>query len=652
MSQTAPENPQAPAVAPAPFPRRSLPARLLRDWWPTLLVLAAVVGALFAAPPAYRKFRDWRIDRQLGQAIAARDAGDWGTARMYSRAVLQARGGDFEAYRIYAAAQMELKDPTAFMLVLGLLRHESVSPEESFAIRRFLVEEAPRAIAFGVLGSLPEEEQEEPRNRYLMARLLNLCGRFEEAGTLLGKVPELTEDPDLRLEMVRSLIARPQPARMERARAIAASLLDAAAPQALEALVILSEAPGGLAPGPGYDDLPAKVETISGASVIHRLFALHPALEAGDPAARQAIFQDAIDRFLAADSPTLGSWLVRHGEAARIIDLLAPAAETDGHAFLARIHALIRENRLDDAAAAFGSIPDGADTLETAIAQAALEYSRGNKPAERAAWDQALREAAFHGSRNRFIEIARFAAAAGNRPVVADAWAGAVRLGHGPLPLCEDASIQDTFVLLALQNRSEELLAMSRSLVRFEPLNPQLINNVNYLGVLHGTVAAKQASAELARLVEKHPDIPGIRSSLAMARLAAGEPREALEILDGPVEGGQETLRAMRAAALVSAGEEEEGRTLLAGVDWRKMFRQEALFLRDLLVRSRVQDLPLPEINTDLFESDPESVPAWKNALRLLEENRNLETLPELPGGFPMEPSRPVESERSLPRED
>ncbi len=620
-------------------------SRALR--WAVLGVTAALIAAAaIGARPAYRKFRDWRMDQQVAQAAAALSRADWQTARDLSKTVLMDRGGDFEAFRTYTRAQIELKDPTAYILALRLLSHPMSTGDERLLARTYLVDEAPQAVAFSVLLGLSPEDQERPENQILFARLLNSRGMSREALALLEKSPALHDSTGLQLETIRALANFPTPENIDRARGMMIRLLDAAAPQALDAVALLGNLPGGLKAGPDLAGFPEKIAAIPGAKTIHHLHSLHPALETAGETEKEAIFQSAIDRFLAADPATLGTWLVRHGKGARVIDLLEEAAKTNDQAFVSRIHAFVREQRFDDALKTFAEVPEGADMVDIHVARAVVERARGAESAEKAAWNRALHTATFNSGRNRFIDIARHAATLGARSAAVDAWAGAARFGSGTLPLSED--LLHVFKALSEENRSEELLAISRAFARFEPANPTLINNINYLGVLHGVVDPAAAAAALRELSGKFPAVPAVKSSLALALLAGGDAEAALPLIREieDAEGVRPMMRcALLATALVMTGAQDEGKVLLDQVVWPDLMRQETLRLRDLLIRTQVRDLPLPEINTELFETDPDSVPAWKKALRALEEGRELEELPPLPAPIPYGGSAAEEAE-------
>ncbi len=614
--------------------------RRSRVWhWVVLgIVVTLAAAAAIGARPAYRKFRNWRMDQQITQAAAALSRSDWQTARDLSKTVLMDRGGDFEAFRVFTRAQIELKDPGAYILALRLLSHPMSTGDERLLARTYLVDEAPQAIAFSILLGLSKEDQERPENQLLFARLLNARGMSREALSLLEQAPALHTSTGLQLETIRALANFPTPDHIHRARGMMIRLLDAAAPQALEAVALLGNLPGGLKAGPDLADLPEKIAAIPGAQTIHHLHALHPALETAGEAEKEAIFQGAIDRFLASDPATLGTWLVRHGKGARVIDLLEEPSKTSDQAFIARIHAFVREGRFDDALKTFAEVPEGADMVDIHIARAVVERSRGAESAEKAAWNRAFHTATFSSGRNRFIDIARHASVLGARSAAIDAWAGAARVGSGPLPLSED--ILYVFKALSDENRSEELFAISRSIARFEPSNPSLINNINYLGVLHGVVSPAAATDALRKLSDTYPSVAAVKSSLALALLAGNDAEAALPLIREieNAEGVQPMMhRALLATALIMTGRQDEGKALLDQVVWSSLMRQEAFRLRDLLIRTHVRDLPLPEANTELFETDPDSVPAWKKALKALEERQTLEELPPLPTPVPYE---------------
>ena len=121
--------------------------------------------------------------------------------------------------------------------------------------------------------------------------------------------------------------------------------------------------------------------------------------------------------------------------------------------------------------------------------------------------------------------MARYASLLNAGDASVDAWVGAVRIGWGTIPLYRD--LQQQIGVLAGKSRSEDLLAMFRTMLRFEPENPDLLNNFYYLGLLHGLLAPADSRAGLEPLIARFPERTEFKSALAMAYLQLGDQPQA-----------------------------------------------------------------------------------------------------------------------------
>jgi hypothetical protein len=220
-------------------------------------------------------------------------------------------------------------------------------------------------------------------------------------------------------------------------------------------------------------------------------------------------------------------------------------------------------------------------------------------------------------------------------------------LGSGQVPLYFD--LLPVFASRVAKGRSEDLLAMFRMLLQFEPGNPELLHNAYYFDLIHGALPPDQVIAVLTPLVARS-DQPVYHSTLMLAELLADRPAAALARF--PKFRDSENVAAMMKAALegtarILAGETEAGNAMLAEVDWRGFMSQESIVFRNLLVRSKNSDLPLPELVRPQVEANPELIPAWRKAVERLEKERAGEVLPALPT-----PRIPGADPRVTPTED
>jgi tetratricopeptide (TPR) repeat protein len=595
----------------------------------SVVVLLVVLAA--SAKPVYRAVREAIINRNLEAAREAARIDDWSEARDKARSVLIARPGDFEAFRLWTRALGRIEEPRAYLAAAQLFGDPRATAEDKLDCLRVLALQAPQAVALGAFASLPPESMNQPAFRAAISPLYVRRGSVDIAELGLREVMGEDNPPVLLLELLRVLCARPSEARVTEAREILAELIRRpAVAEALEGLLILADAPGGLAAGGPLPDLPLWVDAQPQAETTHHLMALHPSLD-GLAAADQTPFKAAIERFGAIDPGVVGSWLVRHGQAELALELLGEVAETRSDAYLALLHAQLRLGRMEELEKALATPPPAADVVEIEMVRATLAARRGDESAAAGAWNRALNQAAFDTSRNRFIEIAEAAEAAGSGAALLDAWVAAILSAWGQLPLAND--LEPVMIELATRGRSEDLLDVSRALLRYEPNNAKLVNNSQYLGLIHGVVTPEDALRALGQALEAHPEMPELQSAMMMARLMQGRGAEALELLPAVRQCRKISpmmLKALEGSALVLESRNGEGVALLNQVQWNRFLRQERVAFRDLLIQLKIEGLPLPEPEEVVVE-DPSQSRAWRKALDEREKAMQQEVLPALP---------------------
>ncbi len=598
-----------------------------------ILTCLAIAG--FAAKPAYHKIRDIRLDRNLSDAQAAARTEDWATARNLARSVLIARPTDFEAFRVWFRALSHIDEPRTYLVAASLFTHPDASRQDRLDALAVLARQGPHAVALSAYASMEESMREEPAALAAIAPLLVMRGQGDHVVRILRDNPGDPPLPAATLELIRALCADPTPERVDEARELFAGLIEQDAWQAaLDALLILGETPKGLAHGKPLPPLPPWVRAQPNTTTRHHLVALQPEIDlAGGPQHADSIIQPAIDRYLDADPATLGTWLIGLDRADIANVVLEQAAESCPESFIAHVNSLIRLQRLDEATTRLATPPDAIDLVDLELTRAAAFRMLGDRSAEATAWTRALNNAAFDQTANRFLEIARFATAIGVPGGVAeDAWVAAVRVGWGPIPLYGD--LVHIYASLGSMGRSEDLLAMSRTLLRFEPQNPELINNYHYLALVHQVAEPRDVLPTLESLIEDHPERTEFHSALAFAHLMNGDAAAALEqaaklreITERPPPL---TTSAIEGTARILNGEEEQGQSILGQIDWRRMMRAETVAFRHILTRAEFDDIPLPEIRELTPVLDPEDIPAWRRAVERLERDRAEDSLPPL----------------------
>jgi len=596
------------------------------------LILSAVAIIGISAKPCYRAFRSYMINQNLQAAMTAARLQDWGVARDKARSVLLVRQGDFEAFRIWTRALGKMGEPRAYMAAAQLFTDPRATREDQIETLQVMAIQAPQAITLSAYASLAKEKQNQASFRAAITPLLVKRGETDIAEKGLRQVMQPTDDANVQFELLRILCCRPEPARVTEARGIFAQLIARNADdEALNALLILGETPGGLIPGDPLPDLQKWLKEEPKATALHHLVGMNSLLDA-QPEAADRLYESAVNRFLTTEPGVLGTWLVRHGKAEMAAKILEAPARTRQDAYIARLHALMRLRHEDEIGTALAAPPGSVDLVEMQIVRAALATQRGDRTLADAAWTQALNEASFDSNRNRFIEIANAAEGFGATGAATDAWVAAVRSGWGQLPFYND--LQKVFGSLASLGRSDDILAMCQTLVRFEPLNPDLRNNVSYLALLHGITLPGHVSKVMAELIADHPDNPEYYSTLMLAEMMDGRPADALAHLPKLRESRRVAplmITALEGSARVLNGETDAGKALLLNVNWRYFMRQERTVFRDLLVKLKIADLPLPELEVQKQDVDPNQVPAWRRAIERSEKLRATDVLPALP---------------------
>ncbi len=594
-----------------------------------LSILVLVVGAGFAAKPAYRAFRTYRINANLEAAKIAVRHEDWAAARDHARSVLLARR-DFEAYRIWAKALGKLGAPITYMAAAELFTDARSTRQDLLESLRIMALQAPQAVALSAYASLPPQFCDQASFRAAIVPLLIQRGQIDLAEKSLREVIAPTDEPSVHLELLRTLCSRPQTTRVGEARRIFAELIAAKADEAaLAALLILGDTPGGLAPGEPLPDLPKWLKDQPKASTLHHLLGMHPALRA-NPEFTARVYDAAVKRFLAVDPGVLGTWLVRHEQSELALHILEEPAKTRSDAYIARLNALLHLKMNAELVAALATPPASVDLVEIEIVQAKLAQQNNDTIGASSAWTRALNHAAYDTTRNRCLELARMAANLGAKDAAEDAWVAAVRLGWGQLPLYSD--LFPVFASLVAKGRSEDLMAMFRTLLRFEPLNSDLLNNAYYFSMIQGTLPPSQAAAVLTKLIQRQ-DKPVYHSTLMLAEMLDGRPAEALACLPKFRDSkavSPTMLSALEGTARILAGETDAGTALLKDVNWRDFMSQERMVFRNLLVKFKNSQLPLAELVSPVVAVDPDKIPAWRKAVERFEKDRAGDVLPAL----------------------
>jgi tetratricopeptide (TPR) repeat protein len=595
-----------------------------------ILIVVSIMGAL--AKPCYSWFRNHQIEKNLEEARSAVRMKDWATARDRAKSVLIARPGDLDAYRIWFTALTHADEPRTYMAAMGLFVNPAATSVDRANSLRTLSVQAPDTLAIAAFMSLSDEEKASTAIRSAYAPLLIHRRQFQVAEKMMRGAPDLNSDPAARLELLKILCATPSPERINEARKIFADLIaEKHDEQALVAMVALSEVDGGLNAGEPLPSLIEWIDSVPKTDTLHQLLALEPGLKSS-PLNSANVIDRAIERFIGVDPGILGTWLLRNNYAEKAVQALAEPAKSSPSAYIAYIHALMKVGKLEEAKKIVSTPLKSVDLVHLELVKATVFRAMNDTGSEGRAWNEALAKAAYDQSRNRYIEIARLATVANQPEIVEEAWVAALQVGWGKIPISQD--LTPIMVSLARKNRTNDLISMIRTFLRFEPGNPELLNNFNYLTLLEGVLPPTEATKAFEDLIRRFPNAIEVRSGLAMALLMAGQPKLALE--EAPKFASSPRIspdftKALRGTAHLLLGEEETAKLLIEQINWKGLSLSEANVFTRLISKSKIKDVVIPQAQVKAAVEDPSQTPAWKSALEKLEKQRSRDVLPALP---------------------
>lgn len=521
-----------------------------------LLRFLAVVAVLSlvayaTAKPAYRVFKQWRMDHNLDAAQLAVDEDRMQEARDRSLTVLRSGDPSIEAFRILEKSTASLGDPRHGEIAGALISHPEGTDEDRMTGFLAVVADMPLGLVGQAWTTLPEDCRTQPRFAVAFARRLDAGNRLGEAAKVLLAVPEERRDDSVRQALARVLIASGRREGYEEAqRMIAAGLTDgrgeiAAWLDVLEQIPVLSlqqtlssplrSLPENL---PGVD--PARIALIEA-----RL----------DYTARWPQRATVLDETIAAwkdRSPELLARFLSHlGLYQRLLDIF-PTEKSDAHPGLfpllldaaERSAAWERAGQLLDASA--GRLPKHEELAHRAV----LAAKTADANALTETWRAAIAEAKTDTSNHALLALQRIASDAGLGELANTAMVEAIRARRGPLPLYEDQ--KSLCQSLAESGQDTTLLEICAIYLNFEPANPVLLTQYAYLACLNDVIEPAKLLTPLKLLAKAFPKELPIHITLATAHLCDGRPDKAAEVLKPFELENQEISPTFRIVFLIS----------------------------------------------------------------------------------------------------
>lgn len=544
-----------------------------------------------------------RAESHLENAIEAGENGDWKRSEQLALAAWQLKEGDPATLRhLYQSARM-LRSRHLLYAAGALFDHPEATLDDRLDVISLYQEIGDLVTTKRLLTSLSPEELQTPDAmesgvRFHLARrdLLRALGLVEKLQQVRG-----TPEDTLLAAQVLARIPTEGNKSQKRAQAMIAELFfESEEPGiALDALLLLTSIPWDVWEPDLFADVRIRI-----ASLQEQGQEISPAIDflvteidlARNDGKRKPILDRAVRRYGADALPSLASWLIRIGESGRVVDLISPeVAGTSPDLYLLRVRALLTDEKWMAAQELLEQphpqIPHTTVHSLRAVAFAGLAQNAN----ARDQWERALRQASLLSGREGLMQLAHMASAAGANEVRNRALTEALqRPSLIPLP---SADIGFLFSHLAKEDDPSNLLSISRNLLRAEPENPLLINNVTWLELVLEENSLTTNSQRIQALVDQFPDLTTLRATLALALLAEGKVVEAYETAEAMTELAvpdalsPTDLAVLEVARLRSESDSPKPVNVAEAIDWNSMMEVERTFFQSALLRD---DTPEP----------------------------------------------------------
>ena len=261
--------------------------------------------------------------------------------------------------------------------------------------------------------------------------------------------------------------------------------------------------------------------------------------------------------------------------------------------FSLRVHGLLQKKEWESAEKLLTSPHPDADKTTTLAFLGMVAAQRGDEESSKQLWEEALTQAKEAPGKNTLLRLARLAGQ-GNEDIRNQAATEALKRPSAiPTPLPDV-----TFVLahLVKSDSFEDLLGVHLNLYRSEPENPILLNNTAWLALVGGIFDKNQMLPKLEKMLEDHPNVPQIRSTLTLAYLTLDEVDKAHASAQALIEleAKKSSELAVLALLLAKQGDKLGAIAYLKEINWREMMTRERLFCRQTLKDEGIRgEIPL-----------------------------------------------------------
>lgn len=547
-----------------------------RRWITVVAVGIAVVLIVVSILPG------WLSSRWAGEAEALLVAGSIGDAEVKARAALEVRDENLQAIRVLIEITAVSNKAEAIQLSNRLMDTGRASFEDRIRFAELVQEVGDAEGARPVVDLLREERPTDPEVILLEARQAALDGDGELALARVQDALSLDEGM-LKAKLLRGLLLTQSEDPVRRLQGKDA-LVDASQSEdrvGIQALMALLASDG-------LNIYPEERRSLADQLLNHPLAGLSEQLLAlqnlivSDVDGRAGYIERAVSLAETGDSALLVRWLIAVGESERALELIPDDIDGNRYLFDARISALMRLGRYDEVKEVVQNDTEFLNDLEKASIQLYLTSPSENPEVTDGRWNEIFRLAAEDGRPDVLTGLAQYAQARGDTERALTCYRIAFDMGFGDR---ETRDLWQQYFLISLDQPDLAVsLGVIEQIAERYPDDLSSQNNLSYLRLLLNQ-DVDEALADSRSLVADHQDVPGYRTTLALALLKTDSKDEAWDVLEtDSIDWQQEDAASKVIVALVAHATDRGPVALemISGVDPDEILPAERLLLAQI----------------------------------------------------------------------
>ncbi len=541
-------------------------------------VVLLVLGFFFGRP-SYHALKTFRAQQLARQAEQYAKEQKWREALQTAQAAYQMASTDAKTLRILARLQARMSPPDALDLYLTLAQLPTAKPDDLRELTRLAIALGKWQLAQNTLNTLFKNDPTNVNN-LLLASDLSLATRdLNAATTYANRARSLDPHNRTVLFTLGRLLALNSKTHAEATKILLQLAIPSADQIGLDSLQILAQ----------LTDIPEEDARLAADALQHhplsrlpqKLLALQVDMRL-KPADRNALLDAAIQQYSSTedDRLTLARWLNQQKEYQRVIALIPDKTlYLSQNFFLVRVDAMaaLKQWQEIDTLLTNPRVPLTAPIRELYRARCAREL--GQKADAEARWNRAITEAATDSNPNTLWYLADYALRINER---AQAWKIFDRLSQNPVTA---RRAYENLVRMAEQEgETARLLEIITRAAKAYPEDPAPRNDITYLQLLLGE-KNELAQANAERLFTQQPNVVAFRVTLALAKLKANQPAQALQLFQGITFSPSDLLpgwQAIYANTLAHNNRTAEAKQIAAKIPLDRLKPQERELIQGL----------------------------------------------------------------------